>query len=260
VTVMDERGRWTRAGATPAPGQTVVAEPGWRRVLVWIGFPLLGLPAGWLLKSVAGWVASLPWLPFQGPFKLVAAVPEPHASIGALVIGGLAGLVLATLAALDRLTVTVADDQVTFTRGGVTRTVKRPLVGAVFLDGRWLVLLGRATEELARETSDLEAERLRDAFVVHGFPWREGGDPHADEYQRWVDDVPGLPPSANALFRARARALDKGDGDEVAQLRADLARLGVVVRDEDSRQYWRRSGRSPAAPGDTTPDDTRRPS
>jgi hypothetical protein len=255
---MDQHGQPRRAGATSPHGQTVVAEPEWRRALVWIGFPLLGLPAGWLLKWVAGWVASLPWVPFQGPFKLVASVPEPHASIGALVIGGLAGLVLATLAALHRLTVTVADDQVSFTRGGVTRAVKRPLVSAVFLGGRRLVVLGRASEELAGETSDLEADRLRDAFVVHGFPWR-AGDPYMDRYQRWVDDLPELPTSANALLRARARALDKGDGDEVAQLRADLARLGVVVREENKRQYWRRSGRSPAAPGDT-PDDTRRPS
>ena len=252
---MDRQPR--RAGATSPHGQTVVAEPGWWRVLVWIGFPLVGLPAGWLLKLVAGWVASLPWVPFQGPFKLVASVPEPHATIGALAIGGLAGLVLATMAALDRLTVTVADDHATFTRGGVTRAVKRPLVSAVFLDGKQLVLLGRATEELAREASDLEADRLRDAFMLHGFPWRAGGDPYRDEYQRWVDGVPGLPASANALLKARARALDKGDGDEVAQLRADLARLGVVVRDERKRQYWRRSGRSPAAAGDTTPDDTR---
>jgi hypothetical protein len=257
---MDRHGQPEGAGAVPPRDQTVVAEPARRRVLVWIGFPLLGLPAGWLLKSVAGWVASLPWVPFQEPFKLVASAPEPHASIGALVVGGLAGLVLATLAALDRLTVTVADHQVTFTRGGVTRAVKRPLVGAVFLDGRRPVLLGRATEELAREASDLEADRLRDALVVHGFPWRAGGDPYMDQYRRWVDDLPDLPASANVLLKARARALDKGDGDEAAQLRADLARLGVVVRDENKRQYWRRSGRSTAAPGDTTPDDTRRPS
>jgi hypothetical protein len=260
VNVMDAHGQWNSAGAAPAPGPTVVAESSWRRVLVWIGLPLLGFPAGWLLKSVAGWVASLPWVPFQGPFELVASVPEPHATIGALAIGGLAGLVLATLAALDRLTVTVADDQVAFARGGVSRAVERPLVSAVFVDGKQLVLLGPATEELTREEFDLESERLRSAFVAHGFPWRADGDPHRDEYQRWVDDVPDLPAGAHVLLRARARALDKGDGDEEAQLRADLARLGVVVRDEAKRQYWRRSGRSPAAPHDTTPDDTRRPS
>jgi hypothetical protein len=257
---MDRHGQPGRAGATPPRSQTVVAEPGWRRDLVWIGFPLLGAAAGWLLKSVAGWVASLPWVPFQGPFKLVASVPEPHASIGALVVGGLAGLVLATLAALDRLTVTVADDRVTFTRGGVTRAVKRPLVGAVFLDGKQLMLLGPATEELARETSDLEADALSAAFLAHRYPWRADGDPFKAAYRRWVEDEPELPAGANALLKARARALDKGDGDDAAELRTELARLGVVVRDRNKRQYWRRSGRSLAAPGDTTPDDTRRPS
>jgi hypothetical protein len=189
----------------------------------------------------------------------VASAPEPHASIGALVIGGLAGLVLATLAALDRLTVTVADDQVTFTRGGVTRAVKRPLVGAVFLDGRRLVLLGRAAEELAREASDLEADRLRDAFVVHGFPWRAGGDPYMDQYRRWVDD---LPRPARQRQRA-AQGARPGAGQGRRRRGGPAARrpgqAGRRVRDENKRQYWRRSGRS-TAPGGTTPDDTRRPS
>jgi hypothetical protein len=181
---MDRHGQPWRAGATPPPDRTVVAEPRWQRLAVWIGFPLLGIPAGWLFGSVAGWVASLPWAPFQGLFKLVASVPEPHASVGALAVGGLAGLALAVLAALERLTVTVADDQVAFTRGGVTRTVERSRVGAVSLDGRRLVLLGRAAGELAGEDApDLPADRLRDAFVVHGFPWRER-DPHADDTRR----------------------------------------------------------------------------
>jgi hypothetical protein len=174
---MDRHDQPTRAGASPARGQTQVAEPRRRRLLVWVGFPLLGLAAGWLLESVAGWVASLPLAPFQGPFRLVASAPEPQASIAALVLGGLAGLLVATLAALDRLTVTVADERVSFTRGGVSRAVERSRVGAVFLDGRQLVVLGRATEELAREPTDLQADRLGEALVAHGFPWRAGGGP-----------------------------------------------------------------------------------
>jgi hypothetical protein len=80
--------------------------------------------------------------------------------------------------------------------------------------------------------------------------------PRADQHaggDRWVDDLPDLPASANALLRVRARALAKGDGDEAARLRADLARLGVVVRDDGRRQYWRRSGRPT---GDADPEDT----
>lgn len=216
-------------GARYRPGESVVAEPTWARVLVWIGFPLLGAAGGWLLKVAAGWIASWPWGPFRGPFLLVAAVDEPHATVGALAVGGLAGLVVAYLTALDRLTVTVAGDQVTLARGGTVRSAERRLGDAVFMDGKQLVLLGTAGDELAREGSDLDAERLTDAFRTHGYPWRVDGDPFADRYRRWVEDEPELAAGAN--------------GDDAAELRAELAKLGVVVRDQRKRQYWRRTGR-----------------
>jgi hypothetical protein len=234
--------------ASQQPGETVVAEPVWARALVWIALPLLGAGTGWLLKSVAGWVASLPWAPLQGPFKLadqlIASFGEPQATIGALAVGAVAGLALALIAAEERLTVTVSHDRVTTTRDESSREIGRASVGAVFLDGKQLVLLGRAGEELAREASDLDADRLQDAFLTHGFPWLAGGDPHEDEYRLWVEDTPDLPAGANALLKARARALGKGDNgkDDAAELRAELARLGIVVREEMKRQYWRRTG------------------
>jgi hypothetical protein len=156
VTTWPDRGG--RAGMVACPRMDRVSAVGApRRMAAQVGRGLGGVAA----------VGAVP-----GSVQAGGVGPEPHATIGALAIGGLAGLVLATMATLDRLTVTVADDQVTFTRGGVDLAVKRPLVCAVFLDGKQLVLLGRATEELAREASDLEADRLRDAFVLHGFPWR----------------------------------------------------------------------------------------
>jgi len=54
-----------------------------------------------------------------------------------------------------------------------------------------------------------------------------------------VEDLPGLPEGAGALLRARAQALEKRKDREVAELRRELGRLGVVVRDEKRRQYWR---------------------
>lgn len=229
-------------------GETTVAEPTWARALVWIGFPLLGAGAGWLLKAMAGWVASLPWAPFQGPFtlvdRLVASFGEPQATIGALSVGAVAGLVLSFVAAEERLTVSVSGDRTSIARGEASRAIERRSVGAVFLDGKELVVLGRAGEELAREASDLGADRLRAAFLTHGYPWRADGDPYKNEYRLWVEETPGLPAGANALLKARARALGKGDDGkgDAAELRAELARLGIVVRQEDRRQYWRRGG------------------
>lgn len=81
---------------------------------------------------------------------------------------------------------------------------------------------------------------------THGQAGRVGStswadaDPHLAEFRRWVPGTPGLPEGANALFKAREKALKKqGDAEDARELRKELARLGVVVRDEDRRQCWR---------------------
>lgn len=45
----------------------------------------------------------------------------------------------------------------------------------IFRDGKQLVPLGRATDELAREGGDLpDAKRLQAAFAARGHPWASG--------------------------------------------------------------------------------------
>jgi len=78
------------------------------------------------------------------------------------------------------------------------------------------------------------------AFRKHGYPWSDDGDPHRDQYRRWVPDMPDLPASANALLKARELALQKKDKTDAEDLRKELARLGYVVREEGTRQYWRK--------------------
>jgi hypothetical protein len=229
----------------------VVAPTAGERALVWVGFPLVGAGAGWLLRWLAGWATSLPWVPFQGPLELLASVPDPQAMIGSLALGIVGGLVVAVLAEHDYVKVAVADGQVTITRGGSSRHVPRASIGAVFLDGRQLVLLGHATEELAREGGDLpDAKPLQAAFAARGYPWVPGGDPHRENYRRWVEDLPELPAGADAILRARARALDRGDKDDAVQLRWELGTLGIVVRDEGRHQFWRRTRRQAEQPDD----------
>lgn len=222
--------------------ETVVSEPAWALGLMWVGLPLAGAGAGWLLQALAGWLADLPWVPFKGLIELIASVAdnEPAATVVSLAAGGVVGLVLAFIGAMEMLVVRVSDGEVTLRRGDKTQTVNRIAVRAVFVDGKQLVLVGRDAEELAREGFDLGADRMRDAFLAHGFPWVES-DPYRDEFRRWVPDDPELPGSAGALLKARAKALEKGDSSDVAELRGELAKLGVVVRDEDKRQYWRRT-------------------
>jgi hypothetical protein len=218
---------------------TVVAEPRGQVALVSVGFPVLGALVVWGLKSIAGWVADLSWAPMQGPFKLVASIPEPWATVGSVAVGAVLGLLVAGIAAHERLVVEVFNEGVELLRGGKHRSFDRTLVSGAFLDGKKLVLLGVDTGELARESHDLKPAELADAFQTHGYQWLEGGDPYRDEYRRWVDGAAGLPPGANALLKARAKALHDDDQDDATELRDELSRLGIVVREDKKRQYWR---------------------
>jgi hypothetical protein len=219
-------------------GETVLAEPRWLLPVMWTALPALGVGAGWALHRAVDWLVTLPWIPFRGPVRLLAGLPEPAATIVALAVGALAGLVFAALVAADLRTVTISPQRIALARRGSTREVDRASVTAAFLDGRHLVLLGPVTEELVREVYDMGAGRLRNALLAHGYPWRDG-DPYRDGYRRWADGTPDLPDGANALFKARERALHSGDRDDATELRDALTNLGLVVREERHRQFWR---------------------
>lgn len=226
--------------ATPSPSSpsTTVGGDVGELALFWGGFPALGAGAGWLLAATAQWLTDLPWAPARRLARLVASFPEPQATIGALALGAVVGLVVAGIGTWERLVVVVGVDRVTLRREGRCHELPRSRVRAVFLDGRQLVLLGPADEELAREQSDLSRRRLREAFAAHGYPWT-AQDPHRDSYRRWVPDLPGLPAGADALLRARQDALEHRRHDDARDLRRELAALGLVIRDEKTRQYFR---------------------
>ncbi|MGN9913217.1 YqeB family protein [Phytohabitans sp. LJ34] len=223
--------------------ETVVSEPAWAVGLMWVGLPLAGAGAGWLLQALAGWLAELPWVPFDGIVEWIASVAdnEPLATIVSLAAGAVVGLVLAVIGAMETLVVRITDSEVTLRRGDTKQKINRARVRTVFIDRKQLVLLGVEADELAREGFDLGADRLRDGFIAHGYPWSAAGDPYRDEFRRWVPDDPELPGSAGALLKARSKALEDGNKTDIAELRAELAKLGVVVREEAKRQYWRRT-------------------
>jgi hypothetical protein len=204
---------------TPAGDETVVAEPAWAWALVFAGLPALGAGAGWLLTALAGRIADVPFAPLGFVFEWVDGAPQPATAVVGAAIGATAGLVLAVVGWEERLTVRVSREGVTLRRGRSSRVVPRADVDGAFVTGKQLVLLGRGGTEPARETSDLSAAALRAAFERQGYRWH-ADDPHAAEFARWVPDLPGLPPAADALLE-------------------ELARIGVVVRDEGRRQFWR---------------------
>lgn len=226
---------------SPPSDRTTVGPTTGERAVLWAGFPVLGAVALWLISRAAGWVTSLPWAPMQGPFKLIASAPEPLLSIGAAVAGVLVGLAIAFFADLEYVTADIGPDQAALTVDRVTRTVPRAATAAVFQDGKNLVLLGHDSAELARLHGDFDVDRFAAAFERHGYPWRPDGDPYAADFRRWVAAQPDLSSGAHVLLKARAHALKKGQKKDAEQLREDLARLGIVVRDDKKKaQHWRR--------------------
>ncbi|WP_116948666.1 YqeB family protein [Jiangella endophytica] len=230
------------SGTTNGPGgETVVGRPGWEAVLARVGFPVLGVLVGLGVGPLADWAVDTSWIPGFGPIRFIAELPQPGGTIATVAAGLVLGVLLALTAEGEVLRVGVGSSAVTLTRDGKTRTIARGDVTAVFADGKELVLISRAGLELAREKSDLAPARLAAAFGEQGYPWRPDGDPHRDQYRRWVPDEPELPAGANAVLKARAVALEKGEQTDLAELREELGKLGVVVRDQDKRQYWRRA-------------------
>ncbi|RKN49560.1 hypothetical protein [Micromonospora endolithica] len=226
------------------PGDPIVVDGGRSELAVlWAGLPAVGAAAGWVLAATADWLAELRWIPMRGLFRLIDRLPDHTALLAAVAVGVLGGLVVAAVGTAERVVVTVGPERVRLRRRGSDREVPRRDVHTAYVDGKDLVLLAADGAELARERTDLSADRLRDAFRGHGWRWADA-DPHRDAYRRWVPDLPGLPPAADALLRARQRALEADKGGEARELRGELARCGVVVRDDGRRQYWRltRSG------------------
>jgi hypothetical protein len=209
------------------------------RWLLWAGFPLAGIAAGWALPLLAHWLLGLPWVPFAGPLRLVAALDAGVGRVALVGAGLLLGLVLAFFAVHETLRVTVADAELRLRLGDTTRTVPRGDVSAVFVDGRDLVVLDRESRQVVRDRLERAgAPGVAAAFRAHGYPWL-ARDPYAELFRRWVPDLPDLPASVNAVLAARAVALTNKSATDATELRDEVQKLGYTVRDSGTTQHWR---------------------
>lgn len=209
------------------------------RVLIFAGCSVLGLALGYFIPLIAKWALTLPWVPFEGPLKLITSFSGVWVTVVTTLLGLLAGLWFAEEVIKDTLHVVVSGETIRLKKDGAVQEFRRATISTVFLDGKQLVILGSNGEEHARETYDWASGRIADALTEHGYSWSPGGDPYKEQFRRWVLDTPELPPAVNALLKAREIALRKKEKGEAKELRREVAKHGVVVRDEETRQYWR---------------------
>ncbi|MER7251764.1 hypothetical protein [Kribbella sp. NPDC000426] len=229
---------------TGTPQRTVIGHSTGDKVVLFGGLPLLGLVLGFFLPRIADWAAGRPWVPFQGVLKMIAGWDGWWVVVICLVVGLIAGALLAAVALDDILKVTITHRSVEFLKNQKTVTVPREKVAVAFLDGKEIVLQDSSSRELAREKHDQlksEAKQIPVAFRAHGYPWSDAGDPHESEFHRWIEDDPDLPPAVNAILKVRSKAFDQGDKGkaDLRELRGEVANLGYTVKDRDKLQYWR---------------------
>lgn len=208
------------------------------KVILWLGFPLLGLVLGWFLPSIAKWTSTLPWVPFQGPLNLIASYNGAWVGFITMVLGLLVGIMVTLFSFHESLEMTIYDEKVKLKLRDDETILKKEDISIVFIDGKQLVLLGNDEKELFRYKQELNRNTVGAAFLKHNYLWSDTA-PFIDEYKKWVLDCPDLSPSANALLKARKVAIEDGNDEEVFQLAKELWKLRVSVKEKNKSQYYR---------------------
>lgn len=141
------------------------------RVFVLALFGAGGLLLGWAFPYVAGWAAELPWVPFQGPLRLLGSFDDTWLTWGRPVIGLVLGLVLALFTFHESPLLTIADEQIEVRSGDDTTVIHRDQVDGVRHTSGKVVILNATGRELFAGEVEGGREEIREAFVRHGYPW-----------------------------------------------------------------------------------------
>lgn len=200
---------------------------------------LVGVGLGFAAPPFCRWaVDTLPTVP--GPVELLSELTTAWSLPILTVLGIAAGTALAMMTVGESLTVTVDSDGVLLDQDDDELYVPRSKVAGVHLDDKDLVLTDTAGRELARRNrDDLDKTAVAHAFTEHGYPWTDKAL-HADEFSRWVDGDPALDDETHTLLRERRTALSRQEAGTAQKLHDALQAGGIVVRDRNKRQEYRR--------------------
>jgi hypothetical protein len=219
--------------------RTVLAYPLADRAVFVGGITAVAVVIGYLLPVLARWALhTSPGLPLRPVFKVVGGVDRPWEIAVNLLIWLLLGLGIARSALRGSVRLAITHTEIQLDKADESRTIARDTVAAAFRNGKNLVVLDHESRPLVDDQHQASPTAIAAAFQAHGYPWL-AADPYADLYRRWEPETPELPSEVNAVLAARAIALKKRAGKEAADLRDAAGKLGFVVRDEGSRQFWR---------------------
>ncbi|NMD94055.1 hypothetical protein HF877_01375 [Rhodococcus sp. BL-253-APC-6A1W] len=212
---------------------------GWTIGFVLIGL-LLGCGVGFILNPVGSWVLELLG-GVPAPVRIAMTLPLVWQVPVLGILGALLGLFIAAEGEKEALKLTVSDDRLILDQHGHTRVVPRGAISAIFADGKDFVVDGAEGRQIVRyKATDISIDAAADALRAHRYPWIGATDPHAHKYSPWIDGNGDSTDDEDHAFRARRRALEKKDRQEAEAALERLQSFGLVVRDRQGGQEFRR--------------------
>lgn len=118
--------RWSSGSKTVVGFSTATG------IFLYGGFGIAGLELGYFIPSITAFTLSLPWVPFEGPMKLINAINGSWAELALALLGLIAGLVIADISIKQTLVTTITDKEVQLDKDGHIQTIARQDIHAIF--------------------------------------------------------------------------------------------------------------------------------
>lgn len=201
---------------------------------------LVGVLAAFIVGPLVSWLLGLIG-DAPGPLRLAAELPFAWAVPVLTVVGAIAGFLIAASWNDDAGTIEVNDAGITVHSKDADRYVPKAKTDRVAAEKKELVILDVQTSEIFRgPVEDEMLPGLRVALAARGYPQLETSDPYGDRFVTWVEGGGQLDEKTEDLLRARRRALADDQAGAAEDALDRLRRSGVMVRDRDGRQEYRR--------------------
>jgi hypothetical protein len=227
-------------GDTYGRTTTTVRIPARYTAIFTVGGAVAGLVAAFIVGPLVGWMLGLIG-DAPGPLRLAAELPLVWAVPALTLAGAVVGFLVVASWEEDAGTLEVADGGLTVRSKDADRFIPASAAARVIAEKKELVVLDHGAGEVFRgPVEDEMLPGLREALRAHGYPELETEDPYAADFTTWVNGDGRLDEADEELLRARRRALADGRPGAAEEALEALHRRGLVVRDRDGRQQYRR--------------------
>ncbi|MGN4447671.1 YqeB family protein [Bacillus cereus group sp. MYBK79-1] len=217
---------------------TSVIGLGFLEKLLAIVSPILLGIIGYFSPKLIGIIKSIPLFSDSKIIELLNSINPFWLPIILMFIGVIAGILFSLIIYSDALKMKINSEIIHISKGDQEKQITKAKVKAVFVEKRQVVVIDHKDREWLRETSDINPNKIKDTFLLHGFQWVEQ-DPYKEDYSLWKLEDEQFSKSVNTILYERRNALREGNSKKNKHLRKDLHELGVFVKDEGEDQYVR---------------------